>query len=80
MLNGPAAPGYTVDTGPILAYNVCMMKTLITLAVLLTQTACANLDLVNNRDGSVHAYTVGQHQGSELFVGDVAPLRRSNHR
>lgn len=70
MLNGPAAPDPTVDTVSVLAYNMCMMRTVITLLVLLTQTACASLELVNNRDGSVHAYTLGRHKGSSLYVGE----------
>jgi len=61
---------YTVDTLGILAYNIHMMRTLLLLAVVYTLQGCASVHVVNNRDGSMHAYTVGRHQGSELYVGE----------
>jgi len=70
VVNGPAAPCSTVDTQEILTYNIHMMRTLALLAVLYTLQGCGHVQLVNNRDGSMHAYTVGRHRGSELYIGE----------
>ena len=49
-----------IDTQWIFTYNMSMLRTMIALALVVTVSGCGHLELVNNRDGSVHAYIAAQ--------------------